>query len=505
MRLKNNNLYGNLKSLFSRMYIIVFLGLFFLGYPKNEALAQGETIFKTNILHEVRFYSLSPATWDTIVARYPRKEYTLINVKIDGTRIDSVGVRIKGNNYHISQKKKQALKIDFNEFVKKKKIDGLKKINLNNRDLLANHLTYKLCRDNGLAAPRTSFAKVYFDDELIGNYFLLEQINSAFCKQNFGNKKGNRYKALNKGAVLRYLGNSPDAYSNIYVKKNNEKKNDFSDLMRFLNFLSNSSNNDFENHIDEYIDFNNFSKALAIEMLVCKRDAFYVSGRNYYLYYNTEKSKFEYIVDDFDYSYSIHILQQFDLNFEHDGEPNYPATNNAFIKRIIASAKLRKRYYDAVCNIIHNGFNSKSYENEIKQLLIFSKNNNFNFTHNREIEEFVNDRVERVSVELKSNGAACTATSANNISSANKTFLFQNYPNPFSNSTTIEFFLKKDEIIKLLVYNTAGEIMKVIASQKLNAGKHRFILNTSLWQPGLYLCRVDTKGGSFTKKMQLIK
>lgn len=64
------------------------------------------------------FYSIVPATWDTIVARFDSKKYTLVNVKIDGDTIDSVGVRIKGNNFSEGSNQ-QALKIDFDEFIKK--------------------------------------------------------------------------------------------------------------------------------------------------------------------------------------------------------------------------------------------------------------------------------------------------------------------------------------------------------------------------------------------------
>ena len=372
----------------------------------------GKKIFDTDILHEIRFYPLNTGDWDTMVARYPDKEYTRMNVKIDGVMVDSVGVRIKGNNFYPANGKKQALKIDFNKFEKGLKYDGLKKINLNNRDFSANHLAFKLCRDNNVPAPRTSFAKVYFDDELIGDYLLLEQINSTFCNQHFGNKKGNRYKALNKGAVLEYIGDDSASYVDVYVKKNNETENDYSDIMKLLEFFSNSSDEDFENHFDEYIDSQRFLKAMAIEMLVCKRDAFYIPGRNYYIYFNTDESRFEYIADDFDYSYNIHISKVFDLNFEHDENTNYPVTNNALIKRIIASSKLRTKYYDAVCEILKNGFDTESYAVAATQLESFGGSNGFDFGPDIDtIKLFVSKRITSIISNLEESGYNCNLTS----------------------------------------------------------------------------------------------
>ena len=124
------------------------------------ASAQGELLFNETILHEIRIVSLNASDWDSIAARYERELYTPMRIIIDGTTLDSVGVRIKGNNFlnNLDKGKFQAYKLDFNEFVKGQKYNGLKKINLNNREKLANHLAYRLCRENGVIAPRTSLS-----------------------------------------------------------------------------------------------------------------------------------------------------------------------------------------------------------------------------------------------------------------------------------------------------------------------------------------------------------
>ncbi len=86
-----------------------------------------------------------------------------------------------------------------------------------------------------------------------------------------------------------------------------------------------------------------------------------------------------------------------------------------------------------------------------------------------------------------------------------KMYLSQNYPNPFNPSTQIEYGLDKAGQVKLTVYNLLGQVMTVLVNSRQNAGVHRIT-----WQPtnlaaGVYLYRLETAEGQFTKKLVLLK
>lgn len=67
------------------------------------------------------------------------------------------------------------------------------------------------------------------------------------------------------------------------------------------------------------------------------------------------------------------------------------------------------------------------------------------------------------------------------------------YPNPFSESATIEFSLSQDEDITLEVYNIHGQRVANLLDQPLAAGVHSVDFNGAELNSGIYLYRLTTK------------
>jgi hypothetical protein len=108
------------------------------------------------------------------------------------------------------------------------------------------------------------------------------------------------------------------------------------------------------------------------------------------------------------------------------------------------------------------------------------------------------------------------------ISSYNDFVLYQNYPNPFNPATTIRYTLEETEYIKVELFNSLGELIKVIASGVKEAGTYKLFLSfdNNLLSSGVYFYRLQatpvggqagnpstSSGHSFveTKKMILLK
>lgn len=83
--------------------------------------------------------------------------------------------------------------------------------------------------------------------------------------------------------------------------------------------------------------------------------------------------------------------------------------------------------------------------------------------------------------------------------------LFQNYPNPFNPLTHISFELAQASQVKLEVFNLLGQKVAVLANARYNAGQHTLDWDASEHSSGIYFYRLEASGGSFTRKLMLLK
>ncbi len=88
--------------------------------------------------------------------------------------------------------------------------------------------------------------------------------------------------------------------------------------------------------------------------------------------------------------------------------------------------------------------------------------------------------------------------------------LGQNYPNPFNPETRIEFAINKRSSVKLTIYNSLGQRVKILMDRYYPAGNHEVFWDGTdgagqTVASGVYLYRLTTDDGSETKKMLLIR
>ena len=86
-----------------------------------------------------------------------------------------------------------------------------------------------------------------------------------------------------------------------------------------------------------------------------------------------------------------------------------------------------------------------------------------------------------------------------------------NFPNPFTNKTTIWFTLNANSNTKLEIFNFSGQKVKdLLNGSALNKGRHHVIWDGSnnagaKMEPGIYLCKLTSGNQVFTLKMILTK
>lgn len=169
--------------------------------PVLQAQTDGDNLFNTNVLHEIRFESPNNFFFSQLVNIFnsaPIGEVPYISgtVRIDGTLISNVGVRIKGGISAFANKR--PLKIDFNKYVDDQEYDGMTKLNLQNADVdltvQREAVVYDMFRKAGVKGPRTAFAKVFFNDTYHGIYIMVEQVDKNFLRNYFADDEGTLYK-----------------------------------------------------------------------------------------------------------------------------------------------------------------------------------------------------------------------------------------------------------------------------------------------------------------------
>jgi len=83
--------------------------------------------------------------------------------------------------------------------------------------------------------------------------------------------------------------------------------------------------------------------------------------------------------------------------------------------------------------------------------------------------------------------------------------LAQNYPNPFSAATTIEYSVSSASFVRLAIYDISGREVETLVEEQVSAGKHTASVELKDLCSGVYIYRLETGGMSIQKKMILLK
>ncbi len=86
-----------------------------------------------------------------------------------------------------------------------------------------------------------------------------------------------------------------------------------------------------------------------------------------------------------------------------------------------------------------------------------------------------------------------------------KSSLKQNYPNPFNPSTVIKYFLEKQGLVRITIYDLLGKEIKVYTEGIRPAGENSFRFVNFGLSSGIYIYKISSGDFSESKKMVLIK
>ncbi len=465
--------------------------LIFLLVLAKSSFAQnpGDSLFST-LIHNV-YITFPVSTWyDTLTNNYTQSNlldssiYYSCNVVVDGITLNNVGARFKGNSSYGHPNQKKSIKLDFEEYVPGQKLDFLKQINLNNSyndpTFLREKLQLDFCIANGLDAPRCVYANVYINGALWAFYTIIEEVDKTFLNTHYGNKQGNLFKGDPSGH-LKWLGTVESNYYPNYELKTNEDINNWSDLVKLIDKINNSSFTDWTDSVTAYFNLNKYLKHYASTMLFGTLDSYTGSGHNYYLYHNSASNQMEFIQWDVNGAFGRHHPSGQGLTNEALLDAFWvptPAGSRPLHEKILAQPLLKQDYVTNLCGYLNSYFDTTSmyaridamannirtyvYNDPRKQFTNtdFENNQLIDFGINTPgLKKFVKERNYYLDSTLSSYG--CAFVSIN--STANKPNKVIIYPNPFSSSAVIELSAQLNNAA-LNIFNLYGQKVKTINS-----------------------------------------
>jgi spore coat protein CotH len=358
----------------SRKLKLILSFLFICSVNIQSKAVNGDKIFLKDTIHEIRLTFKQPKFWEILTSNYEtahdinlheneRVDTSVIMAKavIDGIKVDSIGVKLKSNSSYSILTDKKPLKLYFNAYKKGKRFDGLLKLNLSNEfpdpSMLRNTVAYKILRDAGVMAPRTSFAKVYLNNKYYGLYAVIEQVDKAFIEQNFKSSGGELIKGI--AGYLYWFEGDTLSFKDNYDFKSNESKAAWTRLIAFAKKINTTSGYDFNDSLKNIFDIDSYIKVMAADIVFNNWDSYFY-GQNYYLYRDTTENKYYYLPWDYNMSLNNYDVSGSDYSILPD-ETNNDLFQLPLPNRIVSNDFLKQRYLTEV-NRINTLMSAESLE-----------------------------------------------------------------------------------------------------------------------------------------------
>jgi len=474
--------------------------------------------------------------WDSLVANKLLSDQTATDVYmsgkvfIDGDSLDSVGVRLKGNASYNHPGTKKPIRLEFDEYIGNQKYDGLTSLHLNNSaydpTMLREKLMLDALRNQGVPAPRCTFALVYYNGVFTGVYNLVEHVDKKFLRTHFNDDRGNLFKGDPNG-TLEWHGATQSGYYTSYELKTNESANDWSDLVSLIDVIHNSGSN-FPNEIRQHLDVDGFLRYLAAQNVFGNLDSYVHNPHNYYLYHDSISNRFEWIAWDVGLSFGVFpnffntSADAMDVFYVPDDGQRTPLTVKLF-----QYEEFRQIYLDAMCTFLSQEFNSNILFPKIDSLAavlrpwIYSEpsSNKMYTTEQFEgnlgynsytvwilaeipgLKEFIGKRSGNLSIELCEIGWSCIqGTVATQISDE----AIHVSPNPSNGSVTVRF--DSPDSRTAVFYRITDMNGRIILQENvlIDMSTYSRTLDFSTYASGTYVLRVIGTCDEIVRKIVII-
>jgi len=307
--------------------------------------------------------------------------YASGTLTIDGTRLERVGMRFKGNSsYRFSQRGfRRPFKIDTNRFTKGLKWFGKTKLNLSNSfkdsTYLREKLGYEMFHAAGLPTPGVGWAHVWLtidgqqQKQDLGLYVLVEQVDDDWVEQHYGNASANSLLMKPEGMFeWPYLGKDLKAYARYEIKEGEKNTKLLQRFADFLQFSEESSPEQFKRRAGTFLDLDNWAQYFAANTLLTNIDSLVAMPHNYYLLVDQADGLLKILPWDLNECFGLFTVGASPEDLVRWDIRRPWVVQNRLLERLFDLPDFQRRYQDAIRKLLEGAFGSAQVSRRVAAL-----------------------------------------------------------------------------------------------------------------------------------------
>ena len=317
---------------------------------------------------------VEPADWDKVRVQHrslvktlrtdiPPSEqkkpfsYVSANLTIDGTDIGRVAIRKKGFVGSLDYDR-PSLKIQIDQYEKKKMFAGVDTLTLNNNKQDGSRVHqlvgYQFFRAAGLPASHCNLALVSVNGKSLGVYSNVESLDKHYFRRAFKSAKGTLYE----GTVCDFHVHSLVRFERKFGSK------------KAITFIKNASialdsdDRSIMGKLGRYLDLDRFYRYWAAEVLVGHWDGYVSNKNNYFVYFDSKSERLHFLpwgLDQLATDSNMFWRQGFD-------PPKSIKADAAIPRRLYKNPEARKKYFAAMRSLLDEVWDEKKLVTQIDNL-----------------------------------------------------------------------------------------------------------------------------------------
>jgi spore coat protein CotH len=325
-----------------------------LAAPFSAAAQNANDVFNNDVLHDVQL-RVNARDWDTLKRNFQLDTYYPANLTWAGTTVRDVAIRSRG--FGSRNGVKPGLEIEFDRYRDGQRFAGMRSMILDNHwqdpSMMRERISMLFYQRLGWPAPREAHARLWVNDEYVGLYSMVEDVNEEFLAHHFGvgadaiAERGYLYEyRWTHEYNFTYPGAQLEKYEEIFEAKIKDHKSmaelfgPIEDMIRTVNEAA----GDFTTRVGEFLNLRDLMTFLAIGNFLSDSDGFLGDfGVNNLYMARLGEQRFERIIPwDKD---NAMVLDPANPSRAIDFPILFRFEQNVLAKKAIADAGLRDAYF----------------------------------------------------------------------------------------------------------------------------------------------------------------